>query len=152
MVMLTFIFVLLLPLVFLLPSLNENIWDDVHKDNLVKHKLLATSLVEPIRFQVLSYQDSLKSLGGKLQKTDLSNLQQAQRVMQDFANLNEDIVAITLLLSEKGTVTTAIKKTFQLSSRYTDRTKTVYTIPRILFLPFSKALFLHNQRFCLSIT
>lgn len=123
MVMLTFIFVLLLPLVFLLPSLNENIWDDVHKDNLVKHKLLAKSLVEPIRLQVLSYQNSLKSLDSILQKTDLSNLQQAQLVMQDFTNRNEDVVAVTLLLSEKGSVTTVVKKSFQLSSRYTDRTK-----------------------------
>ena len=123
MIMLTFILVLSLPLVFLLPSLNENIWDDVRKDNLVKNKLLATSLVEPIKLKVLSYQSSLKSLDSKLQSINLSDQSSAQLVMKEFTNINEDVIAVTLLLSENGSSTTTIKKAFQLSPRYTNPAK-----------------------------
>ncbi len=123
MIMLTFILVLSLPLVFLLPSLNENIWDDVRKDNLVKNKLLATSLVEPIKLKILSYQSSLKLLDSKLQSINLSDQSSAQIVMKEFTNLNEDVIAVTLLLSENGSSTTTIKKAFQLSPRYTNPAK-----------------------------
>ncbi len=123
MIMLTFILVLSLPLVFLLPSLNENIWDDVRKDNLVKNKLLATSLVEPIKLKVLSQQSTLKSLDNKLQSIDLSDQSLAQLVMKDFTNLNEDVIAATLLLSENGSSTTTIKKELQLSPRYANPAK-----------------------------
>lgn len=121
--MITFIFLLSLPLVFLLPNLNKNIWDDVLKDNLVKHELLAKGLLEPIRLRILLYQNSLSSLGTKLQKTDLSNFQKARHILQDFTNQNEDVVAVTLISNEKGLVTTTIKNSFQLSSRYQNQTK-----------------------------
>jgi len=121
--MITFIFLLSLPLVFLLPNLNKNIWDDALKDNLVKHELLAKGLLEPIRLRILLYQNSLSSLGTKLQKTDLSNFQKARHILQDFTNQNEDVVAVTLISNEKGLVTTTIKNSFQLSSRYQNQTK-----------------------------
>lgn len=120
MIMLTFILVLSLPLVFLLPSLNENIWDDVRNDNQLKHKLLATGLVEPIKLKVLSYQNSLKSLDKQLQAVDLLDQKSAEPIVKDFIGVNENIIAVTLLLSEYGSFKTSVKKELQLSPRYTN--------------------------------
>jgi len=123
MIMLTFILALSLPLVFLLPSLNENIWDDVRNDNLVKHKLLATSLVEPIKLKVLSYQSSLKSLDSQLQSIDSFDQKSVELIIKDFIEVKEDVIAVTLLLSENASFTTTVKEEFQLSPRYANQRK-----------------------------
>ncbi len=113
MIMITFIFALLLPLAFLLPSLDKNIWKDVHKDNLVKHKLLATSLVEPIKLHIASYQNSLQSLGNSLLKAGLKDNENAGSLLDTFTNSTENMVAVSLLLAEDRSHTASINKSFQ---------------------------------------
>ena len=100
MIMITFIVALLLPLAFLLPSLDKNIWKDVHKDNLVKHQLLATSLVEPIKLHISSYENDLKSLGNALLETGLKENKKAVTLMDRFVNSSENMDAVSLILSD----------------------------------------------------
>lgn len=125
MIMLTFVFVLLLPLAFLLPSLDKNIWEQVNKDNIVKHKILAASLAEPIKLHVASYQHALKSLDYSLQNTDLENSKKTQIILDNFINSTDNVVALSLLLAKNESVVTGVKDSYSLSSvSYRNKTKT----------------------------
>ena len=91
----TAIGILLLPLAFLTPTLlNSNAWNDVTKDNLEKHKLLATSLVEPVKLNVALHQNSLQLLENELKESIT-----AEDLLNKYANSRADVVAVSLLLS-----------------------------------------------------
>ena len=113
MIMITFIAALLLPLAFLLPSLDKNIWKDVHKDNLVKHQLLATSLIEPISMHVANYENALQSLARSLMENGLKDKDKSAPLLDKFINNTQDMVAVSLLSSEDPSVTISIKKSIE---------------------------------------
>ena len=98
MLLITVIAVSLIPLAFVLPSLGGNSWEPVHKDNLQKHKLLATSLVEPIKLNLNSYQHKLELLDISLQSSSLENRQRIQTLISKFTNSVDNVVAVSLLL------------------------------------------------------
>ena len=111
--MLTFILVLSLPLIFLLPSLNKNIWNEVNQGNLVKHKLLASSLVEPIKLHILSQQSELKLLDDAMQANDLNDTKKSHMLIEKFIHSNENIVALSLMLVKDKSVEIKINDSFQ---------------------------------------
>jgi archaellum component FlaF (FlaF/FlaG flagellin family) len=97
-ILVTLIAVSLIPLAFVLPSFSENSWEPVYKDNLQKHKLLATNLVEPIKLNIESYQHELKILDIKLQSLSNDSRQSIQRVINKFTNSHDNVVSVSLLL------------------------------------------------------
>ena len=115
MIMITFIVALLLPLAFLLPSLDKNIWKDVHKDNLVKHQLLATSLVEPISMHLANYENALQSLARSLMENGLKDKDKSAPLLDKFINNTQDMIAVSLLSSDDPSLTISIKKSIEAS-------------------------------------
>ena len=69
--MASFVFVLLLPVMFFLHSLFQNSWHQVEQTMLEKHQLISEALVEPFTLFISSRQQSLKTLGQGL--SHLSN-------------------------------------------------------------------------------
>ncbi|PWQ97826.1 sensor domain-containing diguanylate cyclase [Leucothrix pacifica] len=70
-VMASFVFVLLLPIMFFLHSLFQNSWHQVEQKMLEKHQLISEALVEPLTLFVTTRQQSLQTIGQEL--TKLSN-------------------------------------------------------------------------------
>ena len=117
MIVFTFAFVLLLPLIFLFPSLESNSWDVVHKDNLAKHKLLATSLAEPIGLHINSYQNSLRSLGDSLAATEINSSGNTEVQLINFVEYSDNVVAASFVKTNDESVVTVRHKSYKLSSR-----------------------------------
>lgn len=69
--MASFVFVLLLPVLFFIQSLFQNSWDQVEQKMLEKHQLISTALIEPFTLFVSTRQQSLLTLGQELNQ--LSN-------------------------------------------------------------------------------
>ena len=80
-ILVTLFVVALIPLAFVLPNLNGDLWGPVYKDNLQKHKILATSLIDPIQLKIKSYQHALKLLDIELQSSPLENQQIIQKTI-----------------------------------------------------------------------
>jgi len=101
-ILVTLFVVALIPLVFILPSLGTSSWESVYKDNLQKHKILATNLVDPIKLQLKFYQNKLRFLDIKLQSSALKNNKINQQLIKQFIKTNQNIVSVSLLLLEKS--------------------------------------------------
>ena len=69
--MASFVFVLLLPVLFFVHSLFQNSWQQVEQKMLEKHQLISKSLIEPFTLFVSTRQHSLLTLGQELNQ--LSN-------------------------------------------------------------------------------
>lgn len=69
--MASFVFVLLLPVLFFVHSLFQNSWHQVEQKMLEKHQLISKSLIEPFTLFVSTRQHSLLALGQELNQ--LSN-------------------------------------------------------------------------------
>lgn len=65
-VMASFVFVLLLPILFFIYSLFQNSWQKVEQRMLEKHQLISEALVEPFTLFVSTRQQSLQTLGQEL--------------------------------------------------------------------------------------
>jgi len=97
-ILVTLIAVSLIPLAFVLPSLGETSWESIYKDNLEKHKILATSLIEPIKLHIESFQHDLKLLDITLQSSTFEDRQNTQRIINQFINSKNNVVSVSLLL------------------------------------------------------
>lgn len=64
--MASFVFVLLLPIMFFLHSLFQNSWHQVEQKMLEKHQLISEALVEPFTLFVTTRQQSLQTIGEEL--------------------------------------------------------------------------------------
>ena len=100
-VMGSFVFVLLLPLGFIIFSLSQHSWDNAQREMTDKHLLIAKGLEEPVSLYFSSYQQSVKIF------VDSSNLATKNndgiKVLIDrFVNSLDNTVAISFLSIEDG--------------------------------------------------
>lgn len=121
-IMSTFVLVVLLPVAFLLPSLDKNAWEDVYQENLEQQLLLAKSVVNPVKLHLSSYRQSLQSLAEKITHLDLEDRNKIQKNMDHFANDREHIVAVSFVKLGEQSATTGIKDSFK-DSRSTQEKK-----------------------------
>ena len=66
MVMVSFVFVLLVPIAFFIYSLFQNTWEQAEQEMLEKHALISKALVEPFSSYISSRQRSLQTVGEEL--------------------------------------------------------------------------------------
>ncbi|MEE9326560.1 MAG: diguanylate cyclase [Cocleimonas sp.] len=101
MVMASFVFVLLLPLGFIIANLNQLSWDSTHNEMQEKHLLLAKSLEDPVKMYFSSHQ---KTLGIFANWTGFStkSAPEVKQLMGQYANSLSNIVAISYLPADEG--------------------------------------------------
>ena len=94
MVMASFVFVLLLPLGFIISYLNQHSWDIAQSELQEKHLLLAKSLEKPILQYMDTYQ---KSLAIFLDSTNFSakNRDEIKPIIRNFVNSLENLSSIS---------------------------------------------------------
>ncbi len=114
-VMGSFVFVLLLPLGFIISSLSQHSWDNAQKEMQDKHLLIAKSLEEPVSLYFSSYQDSLKTF------VDSSNLSTKNddgiKILADrFVNSLENIVSVSFLSIEDGSSVISINDQYKITA------------------------------------
>ncbi len=112
MVMVSFLFVLLIPLGFSITSLYQNSWSQAQQLMLEKHQLISEALVEPFTLFISSRQRSLTRLGDEIlsahfEKTDTSlnkeNIykQSIQVVIDKYHSSFDDLAAVSFISSGK---------------------------------------------------
>ena len=114
MVMISFMFVLLIPLGFSITSLFQNSWSQAQQRMLEKHQLISEALVEPFTLFISSRQKSLITLGHEIlsahsEKKDTSlnkgnkYKQSIQRAVDEYYNSFDDLAAVSFISSGKDT-------------------------------------------------
>ncbi len=95
--MASFVFVLLLPLGFLVSSLPEQSWGSVKQEILDKHQLIAKSTGETIRLYFSSYQKSLQVFASTANLTHSKNPDTIKAGMSDLLQSFENVDVISFL-------------------------------------------------------
>jgi len=115
MVMASFVFVLLLPLGFIIANLNQLSWDSSQKELQEKHLLLAKSLEEPLKMYFSSHQQSLRIF---VDWTHLAtkNTSEIKPLMSDYINSLNNITAMSYLPSNGNSPVVAINNNYKLRS------------------------------------
>jgi len=96
-VMASFVFVLLLPLGFLVSSLPEQSWGSVKQEILDKHQLIAKSTGETIRLYFSSYQKSLRVFANTSDLIHSKNNDAVKASMADLFKSLENVDVISFL-------------------------------------------------------
>jgi diguanylate cyclase (GGDEF)-like protein len=114
-VMGSFVFVLLLPLGFIISNLSQHSWESAQKELQEKHLLIAKSLVEPVNLYFSSYQQSLKVF------VDSSNLSTKsangiKSLTDTFVNTLDNIVAVSFLSIEDGSSVISINDQYKIKA------------------------------------
>lgn len=94
MVMASFVFVLLLPLGFIISYLNQHSWESAQEELQEKHLLIAKSMERPILQYVETYQKAIKVF---LNTSNFSRKSEPElkSLMSDFANSLENISTVS---------------------------------------------------------
>ena len=112
-VMASFVFVLLVPISFLMSSLYQNSWSHAQQGMLEKHHLIATALVEPFTLFITSRQESLQTLGDDINasyftkdnepllKANYEVQNKIQQLLANYLHLFDDLVAASYI-SDNG--------------------------------------------------
>lgn len=111
----SFVFVLLLPLGFIIFSLSQHSWDNAQREMTDKHLLIAKGLEEPVSLYFSSFQQSVKIF------VDSSNLATKNndgiKVLIDrFVNSLDNTVAISFLSIEDGSSVLAINEKYKIKA------------------------------------
>ena len=114
-VMGSFVFVLLLPLGFIISSLSQHSWDNAQREMTDKHLLIAKGLEEPVGLYFSSYQNSLKVF------VDSSNLSTKNNdgihlLIDRFVNSLDNTVAISFLSIVDGSSVISINEKYEIKS------------------------------------
>lgn len=112
-VMGSFVFVLLLPLGFIISSLSQHSWDGAQKELQEKHLLIAKNLEEPVKLYFSSYQQSLKVF---VDATNLStkNSNGIKTLMDSYVNSLDNTVAMSFLSIEDGSSVISINDIYKI--------------------------------------
>lgn len=102
-VMASFVFVLLLPMGFLVYSLFENTWEQAQQNMLQKHELIASAMVEPISLFVTSRQHALQTLGEEILLVEATEKIEKENKIQSALRKHQqsfhDLIAISYVSS-----------------------------------------------------
>ena len=100
-VMGSFVFVLLLPLGFIISSLSQHSWDSAQKELKEKHLLIAKNMANPVSLYFSSYQQTLDTF---VESTNLStkSIQGIKTLTDGLVNSRDNFVAISFLSIEDG--------------------------------------------------
>ncbi len=111
----SFVFVLLLPLGFILFSLTQHSWSSAQNELKEKHLLLAKNMTQPVSLYFSSYQKNLDTF---IKTTNLSSktLDEIKVQTDDFVNALENFVAISFLSIEDGSSIVSVKDEYKIKS------------------------------------
>ena len=114
-VMASFVFVLLIPLGFIISTLSQHSWDSAQKELQEKHVLVAKSLEKPIVQYIETYQQSLKVFLDMTQFSSKSD-NEIRHLMYTFANSVENISSVSYLSATSGRVTITINDKYKVKT------------------------------------
>ena len=117
-VMGSFVFVLLLPLGFIISSLSQHSWDSAQVELKEKHLLLAKNMAQPVNLYFSSYQQTLNTF---VESTNLStkNIEGIKTLTDGFVNTLDNFVAISFLSIEDGSSIVSVKDEYKVRSSKT---------------------------------
>jgi diguanylate cyclase (GGDEF)-like protein len=115
MVMASFVFVLLLPLGFIIANLNQLSWDSTHSEMQEKHLLLAKSLEEPVKMYFSSHQKTLGIFANWTSFSIKSN-DEVKLLMNQYINSLANIVAMSYLPAGGGLPVISISDEYKIKS------------------------------------
>jgi hypothetical protein len=112
-VMASFVFVLLLPLGFLVSSLPEQSWGSVKKEILDKHELIAKSTGETVRLYFSSYQKSLQVFANTADLVHSNDPVKLKANMGDLLKSLENVDVISFLSLDDYSKVVSVKPNAQ---------------------------------------
>lgn len=112
--MLSFIFLLSIPLLFVVSNLIKTTPNSVYQDNLKKYELISSSIAENTALYFQSQFNQLKLLDFRLQQNSLYNPQSAQFLINEYVNSNKHITALSFLLTDDLITQTIVDDSLQI--------------------------------------
>ncbi|TCJ89124.1 sensor domain-containing diguanylate cyclase [Cocleimonas flava] len=114
-VMGSFVFVLLLPLGFIISSLSQHSWDSAQNELKEKHLLIAKNMTLPVSQYFSSYQKNLNTF---VNSTNLStkNINGIKALTDKYVNTLDNFVAISFLSIEDGSSVVSVKDEYKIRS------------------------------------
>ncbi len=111
----SFVFVLLLPLGFIISSLSQHSWDSAQNELKEKHLLIAKNMTQPVSLYFSSYQKTLDTF---VESTNLStkNINGIKTLMDGLVNKLDNYVAISFLSIEDGSSVVSVKDEYKIRS------------------------------------
>ncbi len=113
--MASFVFVLLLPLGFIISSLSQHSWDSAQAELKEKHLLIAKNMAQPVSLYFSSYQQTLDTF---VNSTNLStkNIEGIKTLTDRFVNNLDNFVAISFLSVEGSASIVSVKDEYKVRS------------------------------------